>query len=123
MGATSLGFLRVKVVALAVTDEERAHEFYGTTLGLPPAFIDGEKVGYELENTILMLKPVAEWYGKPTLELNARITLQVSDAAETEAALHQLGVAVSDAVADNDGHLGAFLDSEGNKIWFCSTSG
>ena len=32
-----LGFLRLKVVALAVNDLARAERFYGETLGLPPA--------------------------------------------------------------------------------------
>ncbi len=123
MSAQNLGFIRVKGVALAVSDEDRANEFYGKTLGLPPAIMNGEKMGYELENTILMLKPQADWYGKPSAELNARITLEVESASRTEQALRALGVTISDPIEDYDGHpVGAFLDSEGNKIWFCSNS-
>jgi hypothetical protein len=37
--------------------------------------------------------------------------------------LKELGVTVSDPVTFYDGTpIGAFLDSEGNKIWFCSVS-
>ncbi|MEO7098916.1 MAG: hypothetical protein ABI162_06110 [Luteolibacter sp.] len=69
----------------------------------------------------MLLKPVSDWYGKPSDELNARITLEVEDARETEQALNSAGVTISDPVALYGSHpVGAFLDSEGNKIWFCS---
>lgn len=121
MNQSSLGLLRVKVVALAVGDLERANRFYGTTLGLEPATENGQAVGFRLEDLVLMLKPVADWYGRPTAEPNPRITLETADARATEKALRERGVTISDAVQDYDGFLvGAFLDSEGNKLWFCS---
>lgn len=123
MKQSSLGILRVKVVALAVDDLERANRFYGSTLGLEPAMENGQVVGFRLEDLILMLKPVADWYGRPTAEPNPRITLEVTDARATENALREQGVPLSDPVQDYDGFLvGAFLDSEGNKLWFCSHS-
>lgn len=119
-----LGLISVRIVALAVNNEKRANEFYHKTLGLNPYVENGTTLGYELGGTILMLKPTSDWYGKPTQELNARITLEVENSTETERALHALGVPISDSVADYDGHfLGSFLDSEGNKIWFCSSQG
>jgi hypothetical protein len=76
-----------------------------------------------LGNVILLLKPREEWYGKPTDELNARITVEVNDAYATEKALRDRGVTISDPVAVyGDNPIGAFLDSEGNKLWFCSES-
>lgn len=121
MNQAALGILRVKVVALAVGDLERANQFYGSTLGLEPAMENGLAVGFRLEDLVLMLKPVADWYGRPTAEPNPRITLEVADARATEQALRDRGVTISDAVQDYDGFLvGAFLDSEGNKLWFCS---
>src|SRR4051812_15351025 len=81
MSTNTLGLMRVKVVALAVADAERAKKFYGDTLGLAPAQGGGDEIGYDLENTILMLKPQADWYGRPTAELNARLTLQVRNAS------------------------------------------
>ncbi len=121
MSESSFGLLRVKVVALAVGDVERANRFYGSTLGLEPAMENGQAVGFQLENLVLMLKPVADWYGRPTAEPNPRITLQVTDARLVEQTLRERGVTISDAVRDYDGFLvGAFLDSEGNKLWFCS---
>ncbi len=116
-----LGLKSVRAIALAVTDEARANEFYGKTLGLPPAIEDGVNYGFQLDQTLLLLKPMADWYGRPSDELNARITLEVEDARETEQALSAAGVTISDPIADYGGHpVGAFLDSEGNKIWFCS---
>lgn len=121
MNPSFLGFLRVKVVALAVGDLERANRFYGSTLGLEPAMENGQAVGFRLEDLVLMLKPAADWYGRPTAEPNPRITLEVVDARSTEQALRGRGVTLSDTVQDYDGFLvGAFLDSEGNKLWFCS---
>ena len=116
-----LGLKSVRAIAVAVTDEARANEFYGKTLGLPPAIEDGVNSGFLLDKTILLLKPIADWYGRPSDELNARITLEVEDARETEQELSAAGVTISDPIAVYGSHpVGAFLDSEGNKLWFCS---
>jgi predicted enzyme related to lactoylglutathione lyase len=114
-----LGFQHLKVVALSVADLDRANRFYGETLGLPTAFEGTEQVGYLLGQTIMMLK--ASWYAPPTQQPNPRITFATDNARETERALKAPGVTVSDAVQLFDGFwVGSFLDSEGNKIWFCS---
>lgn len=116
---TPLGFQRLKVVALAVDDFARASKFYGQTLELPPAFEGNEQVGYLLGQTIFMLK--TNWYAPPTQQPNPRITIAVDDARPTEKALAARGVRVADAVALlDDFYVGSFLDSEGNKFWFCS---
>ncbi len=121
MKNSPLGLKSVRAIALAVTDVARASGFYGKTLGLPPAIEDGVNCGFLLDQTVLLLKPVADWYGKPSDALNARITLEVEDARETEQALRAAGVTICDPIADYGGHpVGAFLDSEGNKLWFCS---
>lgn len=120
MNSSGLGLKCVKVVALAVRDPARANHFYGTTLGLAPAIEAGQAVGFQLGEVVLMLK--AGWYGTPTEEPNPRITLECADARATEAALRAREVNISDAVECYDGAflVGAFLDSEGNKLWFCS---
>jgi len=116
-----LGFVQVKAVALAVENAERARRFYQETLGLAPAKDHQKEMAFLIGDVLLLLKPVEEWYGRPTKELNARITLQVQDSYATEQALIERGVTVSDAVAVyGDNPIGAFLDSEGNKLWFCS---
>jgi catechol 2,3-dioxygenase-like lactoylglutathione lyase family enzyme len=116
-----LGFVQVKAVALAVENAERARRFYQETLGLAPAKDHQKEMAFLIGDVFLLLKPVEEWYGRPTKELNARITLQVQDSYATEQALIERGVTVSDAVAVyGDNPIGAFLDSEGNKLWFCS---
>ena len=118
---SGLGFVRVKAVALAVSDADRAKRFYGETLGLPPASDRKMGVAFMMGEVYLLLKPREEWYGKPTEELNARITLEVQDAFASEKTLIEKGVTISDAVTLYGDHpVGAFLDSEGNKIWFCS---
>jgi catechol 2,3-dioxygenase-like lactoylglutathione lyase family enzyme len=119
MDSNPLGFMCVKVVALGVTDSARAHRFYRETLGLPPAHEGKELVGYELGGTILMLKD--DGSAAPTDTPNPRITTQVEYAPRTEKALRERGVTISDPVTPYDEFLvGSFLDSEGNKLWFCS---
>lgn len=120
MGTLELGLKCVKVIALAVKDPARANRFYGTTLGLAPAFEGGQAVGYLLGGIVLMLKD--GWYGTPTAEPNPRITIDCADAFATQAALRERQVTISDAVEryDESFLVGAFLDSEGNKLWFCS---
>jgi len=118
-----LGFVQVKAIAVAVTNAERASRFYRETLGLPPDTVRQIDNAVMIGNVILLLKPQEEWYGKPTKELNARITVEVNDAYATETGLRARGVTISDPVAVyGDNPIGAFLDSEGNKLWFCSES-
>ena len=120
MTTNLLGLQRVKVIAIAVRDRNRADRFYGETLGLPPAFEGNSQVGYQLGTTIMMLKD--NWYGVPTVEPNPRITLACDHAPATEVALRERGITIADPVqAYDDGfYIGSFLDSEGNKLWFCS---
>ena len=108
MNTSPLGFQRIKVIAWSVTDLARANNFYGETLALPPAYEGSEQVGYFLGQTILMLK--ANWYAAPT-----------DHAPATEEALRSRGITISDPVqAYDEFYVGSFLDSEGNKLWFCS---
>lgn len=120
----ALGFKQLKVVALAVDDLARATRFYGDTLGLEPALEGDRQVGFLFANVIVMLKPAdAGWYAKPSAELNPRLTFATNDAPQTEKALRERGVTIGDPVqayAEEGFYVGSFLDSEGNKIWFCS---
>jgi predicted enzyme related to lactoylglutathione lyase len=120
MNTSPLGFRCVKVMALSVLDFDRAKKFYGETLGLPPAYENKMQVGYEVGQTILMLK--ANWDVPPTEAPNPRVTIETENARETEKGLRARGVVISDPVQvyDEVHYVGSFLDSEGNKIWFCS---
>lgn len=119
MSSSPLNFLRVKGVALPVQDLARASAFYRDTLSLPPIDDDSGEVRYSLGQTILMLKP--DFYAAPTDMPNPRITVEVSHAPSTEEALRARDVVVSDPVQRyGASHIGSFLDSEGNKLWFCS---
>ena len=119
-----LGFLRLKVVALAVDDLPRAEHFYRDVLGLTPAFEGERQVGFSLGNVIIMLKPTAGgWYARPGPQLNPRLTFASEDAPGTEKELLGRGITIGDPVTayPSEGfYVGSFLDSEGNKIWFCS---
>jgi catechol 2,3-dioxygenase-like lactoylglutathione lyase family enzyme len=113
-----LGIQRVKVVAVSVTELERANRFYRDTLGLEPAFEGAEQVGWQFGQVILMLK--ADW-AAPTEQPNPRITLATDHAPATQKALRARGVTIANEVQIyGDFHVGSFLDSEGNKFWFCS---
>ena len=119
MKTSPFGFLRVKVIALAVEKLDRANRLYGETLGLPPAYEGDQQVGYFLGETIFMLKE--NWYATPTQTPNPRITIATQSAPETEKALRSRNITISDPVQPfDDFYVGSFLDSEGNKIWFCS---
>jgi catechol 2,3-dioxygenase-like lactoylglutathione lyase family enzyme len=114
----SFGLQRVKVIALAVTDLNRANQFYGQQLGLPPAFEGEEQVGWWLDSVILMLKPDG---AAPTNHPNPRITLAADHAPATQEALRACGIVIADEVQPYGAfYVGSFLDSEGNKLWFCS---
>ena len=113
-----IGIQRVKVIALAVVDLDRANRFYGQQLGLSPAFEGAEQVGWWLGPIILMLKP--DW-AAPTAKPNPRVTLATDHAPATQDALRARGIAIADEVRPyGDFYVGSFLDSEGNKLWFCS---
>ena len=113
-GRKSIVFRGVKGVAIPVINEERAKYFYEEVLKLPVATEGGEPLGYLLGDTILMLK--TDWYAP-----SPRITLQVDDARATEQTLRQRDVIIADTVEFfGTGYVGSFLDSEGNKFWFCS---
>ena len=120
----SLAIRKLKVIALAVEDLPRATRFYCETLGLPPAFEGARQVGFSLGNVIVMLKSRHDgWYALPTDQLNPRITLATDDAPATERELRARGVAIANPVQPYPAegfNVGSFLDSEGNRIWFCS---
>ncbi len=119
MASIAESILGVKVIAIAVSDLDRANRFYKETLGLPPHVLNGQEAGYLIGGTGIHLK--SDWYGKPTDAPNPRVTIEVESATEFEKALRERGVTISDPVQIYDGFpVGAFLDSEGNKLWFCS---
>ena len=119
MTLPALNLVNVKAIALAVTDLERAMRFYTDTLSLRPAFEAGKQVGNHLGHTVLLFKADAD--AEPSAVLNPRVTIQTEDAHGTEAILRKRGVVIADPVARyGEALVGSFLDSEGNKLWFCS---
>jgi catechol 2,3-dioxygenase-like lactoylglutathione lyase family enzyme len=105
-----------------VTNFEHAIQFYTETLSLRPAFEQGKQVGNHLGHTVLLFKTDSD--APPPVALNPRVTIQTEDARSTEAALRTRGVVIADPVARyGEAQVGSFLDSEGNKLWFCSGPG
>jgi predicted enzyme related to lactoylglutathione lyase len=117
MKTSPLGFQSVKVIALAATDGLRARRFYSETLQLEEDREATDEVGYRVGDTVLVIRSHT-----PTADPNPRVTLQVEDARETEKQLAERSVTISDPVKLYEGRfwVGGFLDSEGNKLWFCS---
>ena len=120
MKKSSFGFESVKVIAIPVLDKVRADKFYGKTLALEAVNEGKEKVGFLIGDTVIMLKE--DFYAPPTEMPNPRITIAVEHAPDTEKALKGSGVVIRDPVElyDDGYNIGSFLDSEGNKLWFCS---
>jgi len=117
MKNSPLGFQSVKVIALAATDVVRAKRFYSETLQLEEDRETTDEVGYRIGNSVLIIRQ-----HPPTDDPNPRITLEVQDARETEKRLRERAVTISDPVKlyEDKFWVGGFLDSEGNKLWFCS---
>jgi predicted enzyme related to lactoylglutathione lyase len=117
MKSSPFGFQSVKVIALAATDVARAQRFYSETLQLEEDRESTGEVGYRIGESVLIIRQ-----HPPTDDPNPRITLQVPDARETEKRLLQQAVTISDPVKlyEDRFWVGGFLDSEGNKLWFCS---
>lgn len=117
MKTSPLGFQSVKVIALAATDVVRANRFYSEILQLEEDRETTDEVGYRIGNSVLVVRQY-----NPTADPNPRITLQVQDARETEKQLRERAVTISDPVKlyEDKYWVGGFLDSEGNKLWFCS---
>ena len=117
MKSSSLEFQSVKVIALAATDVGRARRFHSETLQLEEDREATGEVGYRIGNSVLIIRQHS-----PTDDPNPRITLQVQDAREIEKGLRERAVTISDPVQlyEDKFWVGGFLDSEGNKLWFCS---
>ena len=117
MKSSPLGFQSVKVIALSATDVARAQRFYSETIQLEEDRESTEGVGYRIGESVLIIRQ-----HPPTDDPNPRITLQVQDARETEKRLLERSITISDPVKlyEDRFWVGGFLDSEGNKLWFCS---
>jgi hypothetical protein len=101
----------------AATDVVRAKRFYSETLQLEEDREATDEVGYRIGDSVLVIRQ-----DPPTVDPNPRVTLQVQDARETEKRLTERAVTISDRVQlyDDKFWVGGFLDSGGNKLWFCS---
>ena len=121
----TLGWQELKVVALAVDDLARAESFYRSRLGLERRLQADGDVGFALGGLTILLKPLAGSDDGVKKSPYPRLTIAVADAPRLARELATRGVMISDAVQryDDGFWVGALLDSEGNKLWFCSEAG
>ena len=121
----TLGWQELKVVALAVDDLARAESFYRSRLGLERRLQADGDVGFALGGLTILLKPLSAPGGGAEKSPYPRLTIAVADAPRLARELATRGVMISDAVQryDDGFWVGALLDSEGNKLWFCSEAG
>ncbi len=120
------GWQELKVVALAVDDLARAEEFYRTRLGLEPRPQADGDAGFAVGSLTILLKLLAGPAAGAEKSPYPRLTIAVADAPQMARDLAARGVTISDPVQRyEDGRywVGALLDSEGNKLWFCSEAG
>ena len=75
-----------------------------------------------MQPSILQSQIISPYKISATEAPNPRVTIETENARETEKGLRARGVVISDPVQvyDEVHYVGSFLDSEGNKLWFCS---
>ena len=107
----------VDYIRVPVTDIERAKEFYGGVLGLPPGPSQHEDwVEYEAGNvTLAVMTPETHEYEFAPLP-PATIALGVPDVAIAKAQLEAAGVEVTDMWDSGVCHGAGVADPAGNRI-------
>ena len=113
-----IGAQRVDFVAIPVTDQERAMQFYGEILGLerdPKSSSDWPE--YTLGNVTLALE-FPERIGRPMENTPfGAIAIRVADVAEARAELEQSGVEFEGDTFDSGVcHMAFFRDPDGNGL-------
>jgi predicted enzyme related to lactoylglutathione lyase len=106
----------VAFVAIAVTDKERAREFYQKTLGLKPGMIGmgGAWVEYELGGTTLGVGCHPDW--KPSHD-GTSVAFEVDDIDATIAQLKERGVIFEmEKIETPVCWMAQFRDPDGNKL-------
>ncbi|GAP12523.1 predicted enzyme related to lactoylglutathione lyase [Longilinea arvoryzae] len=116
-------FTDVNVVQYFVADWERAKKFYMDLLDWPVAYLD-DRMGWmefgEVGKTHLAINRWDQAVG-PIPQNGAIAVLSVADAGATLAALRARGVRCDDiAIIPGVVAVGAFYDTEGNRIQFAS---
>jgi catechol 2,3-dioxygenase-like lactoylglutathione lyase family enzyme len=109
---------RTDFVGVAVTDRERAVEFYGETLGLKRnELAHPEWPEFETGNVTILLN-TPEQTGVPFSPSNTAIALRVSDVAEAMRDLEAKGVTFLFPKAYDSGvcHMAFFKDPDGNSL-------
>jgi catechol 2,3-dioxygenase-like lactoylglutathione lyase family enzyme len=109
---------RTDFVGVAVTDRERAVEFYGETLGLKRnELAHPEWPEFETGNVTILLN-TPEQTGVPFSPSNTAIALRVSDVAEAMRDLEAKGVTFLFPEAYDSGvcHMAFFKDPDGNSL-------
>ena len=118
-------FKNINVVSVQVTDWERAKKFYGETLGLGPAHVVIDEVGW-MEfggegETHISLNKVGPGEAHPG-HGSTMCVFSVDDVHKTVAELRKRGVKCDDVVViPGMVAYATFYDSEGNHLQVAST--
>jgi catechol 2,3-dioxygenase-like lactoylglutathione lyase family enzyme len=109
---------RTDFVSVPVTDMDRAKQFYGETLGLPPVSVAGGFPEYQLgENVSVYLVNMDAVGSSFTAPHTANIALRVADVAETRKELEAKGVEFEGDILDTTVcHMAFFRDPDGNAF-------
>ena len=106
------------VIALQVTDHDRAAKFYGETLGLPFVKQWGSLPGKEYQAgnlTLAVMDPTA--FGQEFHAHRVPVAFQVDDVAAARESLESQGVQfVSDMIDSGVCHQAIFSDPDGNPL-------
>ena len=105
---------RVDFVSIPTGNAERARQFYGETLGLPPSPHTQDE--FETPNVTLALWP-PEADGERFEANRAGIALRVPDVTEARTRLEEAGVEfLGETVDTGVCHMGFFYDPDGNVL-------
>ena len=108
----------VDFAVVLVDDFERAHEFYGGTLGLPESTRYGKMPGVEFETGNLTLAILdASAFGLEFKPSGHPIALRVDDVPAAREQLESQGVAFQGDIVDSGVcHQAYFSDPDGNAL-------
>ncbi len=112
-----IGAERVDFVAIPVTDEERALQFYGETLGLERDPRSSSESDFTLGNVTVMLV-FPERFGRPMQNTPfGALAIRVPDVADARAKLEEVGVSFEGDTFDTGAcHMAFFSDPDGNGL-------
>ena len=104
-------------VTVPTTDYQRAHEFYGSVVGLPFGKQWGDMPAGEFETGSLTIAVMQmDAFGQEFRPHGAPIALHVDDFESAKAELESRGVEFVNTIDSGVCHMGFFQDPDGNSL-------